>query len=110
MDRHVSKTLLSLVNTLAGGQSLAEKFPLKFQPSLSSSASSPTQVNVATSSGTQTSLGQLPEIESEQPTSIPIKVINPTRKRDSKSYVLNHEVKKVCHLSCLQEKILEQLG
>ena len=56
------------------------------------------------------SLGQLPEIESEQPTSIPIKVINPTRKRDSKSYMLNLGVKKICHLSCLREEILEQLG
>ena len=113
MDPNVSKTLLSLVNTLPGGEGITEKFPLIFQLTLASTGG-PTQFNVATNSGTQVNVGQITRStstsEQQQPIAIPIKVINPARKRDCKSYMLNLEVEKVCHLSYLREEILEQLS
>ena len=45
-----------------------------------------------------------------QQASIPIKVVNPLRERDGKSYMLYLDIEKVTSLKSLQEEILEQLG
>ena len=42
--------------------------------------------------------------------SIPIKVFNPVRKRESKTFLLNLHIERIGNLKCLREDILEQLG
>lgn len=42
--------------------------------------------------------------------SFPIKVINPTRKHEYKTYMLKLEIEIMGSLKCLHEVILEQLG
>ena len=41
---------------------------------------------------------------------IPIKVINPSKKHESKTYMLSLQLDQVRTLECLREHILEQLG
>ena len=41
---------------------------------------------------------------------MPIKVVNPKQKRDSKTFMLRIKLDEISNLKCLKEEILEQLG
>ena len=129
MDPEVSKTLLSLVSSLPDGRSLMEEFPLVFQgqtttttvnnsrgsgPTLVNSVTGPQLFNVSQANEASASSVGSPVPGNEkctlQQASIPIKVVNPLRKRDGKSYMLYLDIEKVTSLKSLQEEILEQLG
>ena len=80
-----------------------------------------TQVNVITG-GSSGAVGQLnvkntsavvshaPKGSDTCTIDIPIKVVNPTNKRESKTYMLSLQLEKITSLNCLREYILEQLG
>ena len=137
MDPNVSTTLLNLLKNVPGATSLPQKFPLLFSnsqtPSLqqqdildssdtprgSCSTKVGTQVNVITGSGSD-AIGQLKVQSTGSAVSqtsqgsdtidIPIKVVNPINKRESKTYMLSLPLEKMATLKCLREHILEQLG
>ena len=134
MDPKLSKTLLNLLGGVPGAEALPQRFPLLF-PNVQSSVSQQqanhdtgreescttkvgTQVNVIT--GGSSGVGQLnvksPDAVVAQASKsldtfdIPIKVINPSNKRESKTYMLSLQLEKMATLKCLREHILDQLG
>ena len=129
MDPNFSTTLLNLLSSVLGADSLPQKFPLLFsnsqnpmsqqQASHDSSLETPqgncttkvgTQVNVITG-GSSGTIGQLnvkspgavvshASKESDM-IDIPIKVVNPTNKRESKTYMLSLQLEKMASLTCM---------
>lgn len=129
MDPNFSTTLLNLLSSVPGADSLPQKFPLLFsnsqnpmsqqQASHDSSLETPqgncttkvgTQVNVITG-GSSGTIGQLnvkspgavvskASKESDM-IDIPIKVVNPTNKRESKTYMLSLQLEKMASLTCM---------
>ena len=135
MDPALQKTLLHLLRSNRSTSGLPDKFPLLFPPhsqpsnppghllSVSQSISkvsdqaSSTVVNVISANGGTTSSNLLatdkPSSSSKsvnnEGESIPIKVFNPSKKRESKTYMLKLNPA-VNNLQLLREEILEQLG
>ena len=138
MDPNVSTTLLNLLSGVPGAESLPQKFPLIFsnaqnpvsqhQPNHNADENEPrgscttkvgTQVNVITG-GSSGAVGQLNVKSTDTVVShasrgvgtfdIPIKVVNPINKRESKTYMLSLQLEKMASLKSLREQILEQLG
>ena len=69
-----------------------------------------TQVNVGGSEDTVTVTNQQSTESNLSPIGIPIKVINPSKKRESKTYMLNIPIDHIHNLKSLCEHILELLG
>ena len=134
MDPKLSNTLLNLLGGVPGAEAIPQRFPLLF-PNVQSSVSQQqanhdtgreescttkvgTQVNLIT--GGSSGVGQLnvksPDAvvahasKSLDTFDIPIKVINPSNKHESKTYMLSLQLEKMGTLKCLREHILDQLG
>ena len=132
MDPNFSTTLLNLLSSVSGADSLPQKFPLLFsnsqnpmaqwQASYNSSSEMP-QGNCTTKVGTQVNVitggssGAVGQLNMKSPSTvvshaskgsdtidIPIKVVNPTNKRESKAYILSLQ------LEIKSEYVPEQLG
>ena len=67
-------------------------------------------LNVGGSEDTVTVTNQQSTESTLSPIDIPIKVINPSKKRESKTYMLNIPIDHIHNLKSLCEHILEQLG
>ena len=134
MNPRVSATIVSLLDRVRGAESLPQWFPLLFsnvaqtsivpkQPSTSASQVSHaqkvgTQVTVISGGNSSLNIGNRGDpVTDQQATAsklplvaIPIKVINPSKKRESKTYMLNILIDCMDNLKTLHEHILEQLG
>ena len=134
MNPRVSATIVSLLDRVRGAESLPQWFPLLFsnvaqtsivpkQPSTSASQVSHaqkvgTQVTVISGGNSSLNIGNRGDpVTDQQATAsklplvaIPIKVINPSKKRESKTYMLNIPIDRMDNLKTLREYILEQLG
>lgn len=115
-------TLESVLKSIPGGNNVIDKFTLLLQnqPAPSNAkvggtvgASSVTHVTgglLAPTIVCNTSQSANSELAKKKLDSIPIKVLNPCRKRESKSYMLNLNINSTHNLKHLREEILEQLG
>ena len=134
MDPRVSATILGLLDKVPGAESLPQRFPQLFsnvaqtstapkQPATTESQASHTQkvgtqVNVISGGNSSLNVGSRGDIVTDRQATasklslfaIPIKVINPSKKRESKTYMLNIPTDQVHNLKTLRELILEQLG
>lgn len=132
MDPTVSRTLLSLLKSNPSTSNIPERFPLLFPDGRSTSeAANPTPmlprpphvgpaqvgtlvnvINTRNISKDGKSVSQLSAGEGSKSdfVEIPIKVFHPSRKRESKTYMLNFNVVDIRTLKCLREEILDQLG
>ena len=140
MDPRISATLLGLLGRVPGAESLPQQFPLLFPNAQTSGRSAMpepvgrpdnstsqvshtqrvgTQVNVISGGNSSLSVGSKGDSVTDQeataasklsPLDIPIKVINPSKKRESKTYMLNIPIDQMGSLKSLREHILEQLG
>ena len=132
MDPSLSKVLLAVLKSNPSTSNLPGQFPLLFpgQGSTSSSNSVPSSqasppvgpaqvVNVISAgngsltnnssvndAGNQCSATDAGDVSVE----IPVKIFHPSKKRDSKTYMLNLNLASIHNLQCLREEILEQLG
>ena len=131
MDPRVSATILGLLGRVPGAESLPQRFPLLFsnvaqtsttpkQPSTSASQMSHTQkvgtqVTVISSGNSSLNVGSRGDpVTDQQATAsklplvaIPMKVINPSKKQESKICI---PINQMDNLKTLREHILEQLG
>ena len=105
MDPQASKALFSLFPLLFQGQGSVSSTTSVSQGMGSThvSVASPHLINVSQVSASTSG-------SPDQSLSIPIKVINPLRKRECKSYLLTLNMENITNLSSLKEEILEQLG
>ena len=125
MDPTLSRVLLSLLKSNPSTSKLPERFPLLFPDKKSTSDSAepvpsmpPAQVVNVINAGniskegssvilSQSSASDEAEADNVE---IPIKIFHPSRKRESKIYMLNLNLSKMKTLKSLQEEILDQLG
>ena len=108
-------TLEAALKNIPGGDGVIEKFKLIF-PSVTvpSVTVNNSHVSIVSSNNSEVRLKQPQKTREKQTNSvvdsIPIKVIDPFRKRESKTYMLNLHIETTNSLNHLREEILEQLG
>ena len=98
--------------------STAPKQPATTESQASHTQKVGTQVNVISGGNSSLNVGSGDDIVTDRQATvsklslfaIPIKVINPSKKRESKTYMLNVPTDQVHNLKTLRELILEQLG